>query len=372
MIKKLFQWFENAQTSFPDELPNKPPNTLLGFVSYYAKPFWPFILASALLSTVIALIEVYLFSFLGSLVDWLAIANRETFWQDHSSKLIQISVLILIGIPTLKFVYEIIINQGMLGNFAMRTRWQSHRYLLRQSVGFFQDDFAGRVAAKMMQTSLGVRDSVIKIAEVLIYVSVYFTGAVILFASSDVRLIAPMILWLFSYIAILRYFIPKLRQVSMEQAEARSMVTGRVVDSYTNITTVKMFAHTQYEDDYAKEGMSAFLVNVYRQMRLSTQLSATLTVMNSILLFSVSALSIVLWQAEAISTGAIAFAVGLVLRLQGMSQWILWEVSSLFENLGVVQDGIETISQDIAISDQKAAKPLHVTKGQIEYKNIVF
>jgi len=254
----------------------------------------------------------------------------------------------------------------------MRTRWQAHRYLLRQSIEFFQNDFAGRIAAKMMQTSLGVRDAVIKVTEVLLYVVVYFTGALFLFAASDLRLTAPMVAWMVGYILTLRYFVPKLRQISMEQAEARSMVTGRVVDSYTNIPTVKMFAHAQAEDHYAQEGMDMFLDTVYRQMRLSTMLTMVLNWINAGLLFAVGATSVYLWHQEAVTVGAIAFAMGLVMRMQGMSQWILWEIAGLFENIGVIQDGIETISQDIAITDQEDAATLNVPGGAIHFQNVGF
>jgi len=372
LFNPLFTWFEKYRTPFPDSLPGKPPSTLIGFVIHYARPFWPLIFASSLLSTIIALIEVYLFSFVGNLVDWLTEADKATFWQIHQQQIIIISLTVLVILPVLRLLFEVIIHQGMLGNFAMRTRWQAHRYLLRQSVGFFQDDFAGRVATKMMQTSLGVRDTVMKFTEVLLYVAIYFTGAVILFASSDLRLTIPMICWLAGYLAVLYYFIPRLRQVSMDQAEARSMVTGRVVDSYTNITTVKMFAHANYEDEYAREGMEYFLDPVYKQMRLSTNLSILLSVLNSLLLFSVGASAVWLWHVDAVSTGAIAFAIGLVLRIQGMSQWILWEIWHLFESIGVVQDGIETIANDIDIVDKPNAKKLEITRGAIDYQNITF
>ncbi len=372
MIDTLFTWFEKYRTPFPEHTPVKPPDTLFGFLGHYARPFWQLIVVGSLLSALMALIEVWLFSFVGSLVDWLATANRETFWETHRVEIITISVIILVIMPLLKLFYEAIIHQGLLGNFAMRTRWETHRYLLKQSVKFFQDDFAGRVATKMMQTSLGVRDVIIKITEVLVYVSVYFVGALVLFAASDIRLTLPMLAWMAGYVVVLWYFIPKLRQSSMDQAEARSMVTGRVVDSYTNITTVKMFAHANYEDEYAREGMQKFLLPVYDMMRLSARLSVYLTVLNSLLLFAVGANSVWLWYENAVSPGAIAFAVGLVLRLQGMSQWILWEIWSLFENIGVVQDGIETISNDIDIVDDTGAQEIRVSKGDIEYRNITF
>ncbi|KAA3632617.1 MAG: ABC transporter ATP-binding protein, partial [Proteobacteria bacterium] len=185
-------------------------------------------------------------------------------------------------------------------------------------------------------------------------------------------LTAPMILWLAGYVLTLRYFVPRLRDVSKEQAEARSAVTGRVVDSYTNIATVKMFAHTDYEDAYAREGMDIFLDNVYRQMRLATRLTFSLTVLNNVMLFAVAGTAVWLWQLDAVTTGAIAFSVGLVLRLQGMSQWILWEVAGLFENVGVVQDGIDTISRERSVVDAPNAVPLKVSRGEIEFRDIHF
>ncbi len=371
-INRFHTWLEAYRSAFPQELPSKPPAGIVSFISHYAKPFWPLILVGALFSITISITEVYLFSFVGNLVDWLASSDRDTFWETYKYKLIFVSALTLIVLPCLKFLYESITHQGLLGNFAMRTRWQAHRYLLRQSIEFYQNDFAGRVAAKMMQTSLGVRDAVIKVTEVMLYVVVYFTSAVILFAASDIRLTAPMLIWLVGYVISLRYFIPKLRDISIEQAEARSMVTGRVVDSYTNIPTVKMFAHAQAEDGYAQEGMQVFLDTVYRQMRLSTWLTFVLSCMNACLLFLIAATSIYLWHLDAVSVGAIAFAMGLVMRMQGMSQWIMWEIAGLFENIGVVQDGIETISQDIAVRDSPSAKPLQVTTGEIRFEHLSF
>ncbi|MDP7547691.1 MAG: ABC transporter transmembrane domain-containing protein, partial [Alphaproteobacteria bacterium] len=248
MLARFFRWLESRTDPLPPEQPEMPPASLIPFMLHYARPFWRLLLASALFSTVIALLEVTLFGFLGRLVDWLASADRATFWDDHGGQIILMGAVVLVVLPILKFFYESISHQGLLGNFAMRTRWQAHRYLLRQSMEFYQDDFAGRVAAKMMQTALAVRDIVMKLTEVLLYVAVYFTAAVVLFASSDLRLTAPMIIWLLGYVAAMRYFVSRLRDLSMAQAEARSVVTGRVVDSYTNIGTVKMFAHAAYED----------------------------------------------------------------------------------------------------------------------------
>ncbi|NNE23705.1 MAG: ABC transporter ATP-binding protein [Rhizobiales bacterium] len=368
----MFEWFERRNDPFPRWQPDKPPSTLIAFVLHYTWPFRWLIATASVISILAAVLDVYLFVFVGNLVDWLAAADKASFWADHSTRLIVMSILVLAVLPALRFFYEVAVHQGLLGNFAMRTRWQAHRYVLRQSMQFFQDDFAGRVATKVMQTALGVRDLVMKITEVLLYVSIYFTAAVVMFAFSDARLTTPMIVWLIAYLAVLRYFVPRLSRISMEQADHRSLVTGRVVDSYTNIPTVKMFAHADYEDAYVKDSMEGFLSNVYVQMRLSTLLTIVLTILNSLLLFSVAAVSIWLWSIEAVTIGAIAFAMGLVLRLQGMSQWILWEVWALFENLGVVQDGITTIAREREIVDAPDAKPLKVADGEIRYEGIRF
>jgi len=372
VIAAIFRWLETRTDSFPDEFPERPPTTLFSFILHYSKPFWPLLLASSLFASVVALIEVSLFAFVGKLVDWLSTANRQTFWHDHWLGLAGMGVLVLVVLPVLKFWYEAVIHQGLIGNFAMRTRWQAHRYLLRQSMDFFQNDFAGRVATKVMQTALGVREVVMKVSEVLLYVGVYFTGALLLFATSDLRLTMPLILWLVGYIVALRYFIPRLQAISKEQSEARSLVTGRVVDSYTNIATVKMFAHAEREDTYARDGMDTFLGTVHRQMRLVTLLTVALNSLNALLLFSVAALSLWLWWLEAVTAGAIAFAIGLILRMQGMSHWIMWELASLFEQIGIVQDGLETIARERTVVDPAHPRALAVPRGEVRYDRIHF
>ena len=372
MFAPIFRWFEGLTDPLPPEPPERPPETLVPFVLHYARPFYPLLVASSCLAVVVALIEVSLFAFIGRLVDWLAATGRETFWAEHGPWLMVMGALVLFVLPVLKFFFEAAVHQGLLGNFAMRTRWQAHRYVLRQSMEFFQNDYAGRVATKVMQTAVGVRDAVLKITEVFVYVGVYFTAAVLLFAYSDLRLTAPMIVWLIGYLVTLRFFVPRLKRISMEQADHRSIVTGQVVDSYTNVETVKMFSHAGLEDEYVRAGMSGFLGNVYIQMRLSTLLIVTLNTLNSFLVFSIAGLSIWLWSQDAVTAGAIAFALGLVMRMQGMSQWILFEVWSLFENIGVIQDGIQTIAQQRSIVDAPDAGELAVERGEILYDNIHF
>ena len=372
MISRFYDWLESRVDSFPDTVPTKPPSTFLGFIVHFSRPFLPLIVVSALFSVAIAIVEVLMFAFLGDIVDWLSATQPDRLWSEHGVDLVLIALMVVVLYPLLYFVGESISHQGLLGNFAMRTRWESHRYLLRQSMAFYQDDFAGRVAARMMQTALAVREVVLKTSEILLFVAVYFASAVVLFASADWRLGLPMLAWLVGYLVILRLFIPRLAEVSRAQADARADVTGRVVDSYTHIGTVKMFADANYEDHYARSGMKRFLGTVYSQMRLSTALSASLATLNAFLIFGIGAVAIALWSHEIITTGAIAFAVGLVLRLIGMSNWILWEVANLFENVGVVMDGIDTIARDRSVVDRPDAKPLKVEQGEITWQDIRF
>ena len=257
----------------------KPKPRLLAFAYHYTKPFLPLLIASIPFSTAIAFIEVYLFAFIGNLVDLLATADRATFWQTNGLQLALMGGLVLLVLPILNFISESISHQGLRGNFAMRIRWLAHRYVLRQSMDFFHNDFAGRVATKVMQAALGVRDAVMKITEVVVYVSVYFIGALVLVASSDVWLMVPLLVWLGGYALCCWYFVPRLGKLSEAQADMRSLVVGRVVDSYTNISTVKLFAHAEREDAYAREGMGWMLESVYKSMRMSTFMTSTLSLL---------------------------------------------------------------------------------------------
>ncbi|MEP7172620.1 MAG: ABC transporter ATP-binding protein [Aestuariivirga sp.] len=372
MITRFFTWLENYVDSFPMQQAEKPAPTLFAFAFHYTKPFLPLLVASILFSTLIALIEVYLFAFIGNLVDLLSTADRATFWEVNATKLILMGALVLLVLPVLNFISEAISHQGLRGAFAMRIRWLAHRYVLRQSMDFFHNDYAGRVATKVMQAALGVRDAVMKITEVVVYVTVYFVGALVLVATSDYWLMVPLLVWLGGYALACWYFVPRLGKLSEAQAELRSLVVGRVVDSYTNISTVKLFAHAEREDSYAREGMGWMLESVNRSMRMSTFMTSTLSLLSGILIFMMSGISIWLWHTGAITTGAIAFSIGLTLRLKAMSQWIIWEVAGLFEDIGVIQDSIETVARDRLVTDIPGAKPLVVSKGEIVFDKVRF
>jgi ATP-binding cassette, subfamily B, multidrug efflux pump len=368
----MLRFFERIIKPFPTTEPSQPPKSIYAFCRYYSKGMeWPLLLMS-ISTALLAILEVSLFSFMGQLVDWLSQSERENLFSSQSATLIKMALVTVVFLPALSFFHAALLHQTLLGNFPMSIRWLSHRYLLRQSLSFYQDDFAGRIATKVMQTSLAVRETVMKLLDVLVYILVYFGSMLYFVADADVRLIIPMLVWLAIYIGLQFYFVPRLKQAATHQADARSEMTGRIVDSYTNISTIKLFSHTQREEAYSRDSMELFLRPVYRQMRLATGLSVSIQTLNYLLVFAIAALSIWLWSASAISVGAIAIAVSLSLRLNGMAQWIMWEVSSLFENLGTVTDGISTLSQPIEISDIKDAKPLAVNQGLIEFNQVSF
>ncbi|MEZ8099282.1 ABC transporter ATP-binding protein [Vibrio bivalvicida] len=368
----MFKKFEGFTKPFPEQEPTQPPSGIFAFCRHYTRGFEIPLIIMSVMATIVAIVEVSLFGAMGNLVDWLSSSNPETFWQDNQSDLIFYGTLLLIVMPILVVAYSLLVHQTLLGNYPMSIRWLAHRYLLKQSLNFYQDDFAGRIATKVMQTSLAVRETVMKTMDVFVYVSVYFTSIVVLLAQADWQLMIPMIVWLCCYVAIQLYFVPKLKQVASEQADARSTMTGRIVDSYTNIATVKLFSHSRRETEYAEEGMNGFLGTVYRQMRLVTGFDVAVEITNYVLVFSISALSIYLWMDSSISVGAIAIAIALALRINGMSMWIMWEVGALFENMGTVVDGMKTMSKSIDIQDKPEAKPLVVNQGGIEFDDVSF
>ncbi len=368
----MFTWFENLIEPFPQEEPKQPPNTLVAFCWHYSKAIWPALLLSSILGAVIALLEVMLFGFLGNVVGWLSSADRTTFLADEGGQLIYMSVIMLIVLPVITVIWALVLHQTVFGNYPMIIRWQAHRYLLGQSMRFYQDEFAGRIATKVMQAALGVRETVMKILDVFVYVIVYFIGALVLIASLDLWLAVPFVVWLVLYSLCLWYFLPKMRDISKRQADARSLMTGRIVDSYTNISTVKLFAHAGHEISYARSSMEKFLGTVHPAMRLATLMNISLTMLNKLLLFSVGAVAIILWLDNQSTVAAVAVAVAIVTRLNGMSHWIMWEMSGLFENIGMAMDGMNTIARRREVLDRSDAKPLAVKQGSISFDHVKF
>jgi ATP-binding cassette subfamily B multidrug efflux pump len=368
----MLSFFEKIIKPFPSEEPIQPPKGIYAFCRHYSHGMEIPLLLMSLLTATVAVLEVSLFGFMGELVEWLATKDPTTLWLEESQTLITMGAIVLIALPGLVFLQAAVVHQTLLGNYPMVIRWLAHRYLLKQSLGFYQDEFAGRIATKVMQTSLAVRETVMKLLNVMVYVIVYFLSMIVIVAQADARLVAPLLVWLVIYIALQYYFVPRLKAVASKQADARSTMSGRIVDSYSNIATVKLFSHTQREAEYAREGMDGFLTTVYKQMRLATGLNTSIQTLNYVLVFVVAALSIYLWQENAIGIAAITIAISLALRLNGMAQWIMWEVSALFENIGTVVDGMGTLSQPLQVTDEKDAKPLVVEKGDIEFNKMNF
>ena len=372
MLDKTLSWFENRIEPFPQEEPTQPPDTLMAFFWHYSKGIWPALAVMTSLGMSVAVFEIMIFGYLGNVVEWLSTADRATFMELEKGTLIWMSVVVLLIIPVAKFIWSLVLHQTVIGNYPMIIRWQAHRYMLGQSMGFYQDEFAGRVATKVMQTALGVRESVMKVLDVFAYVTVYFLGALVLIASFDFYLMLPFVVWLVFYIITLRFFLPRMSRVARKQADARSLMTGRVVDSYTNISTVKLFAHAGRELTYAKDSMTGFLDTVHPQMRLSTGMMVTLGTLNNLLLFAVGAIAINQWLNGEATVAAVAVAAALVTRLSGMAHWIMWEMSGLFENIGMAMDGMSTIARKRDVTDVAEAQPLTVSTGAIEFNKVTF
>jgi ATP-binding cassette subfamily B multidrug efflux pump len=368
----MFRFFEKRVDPFPETEPAMPPKDLGSFVLYYSRPVLPWLLLMSVLTAILSIVEVAFFGFMGSIVDWLGAAERADFWANYGLRLGSIALLIVIVYPVLNLLQSLVLHQSIFGNYPMLVRWLGHRYLLRQSMQFFQDEFAGRISQKLMQTALAIRETVVKLMEVFVYVVVYFLGSVVLIAQADLRLIAPLIIWLGIYLVLLFLFVPRLRAIAMAQADARAQMTGRLVDSYTNIQTIKLFAHARRERAYAREAMGDFMTTVYRQMRIVTWLTFCLQTVNIVLLVSVAGIAIYTWQQAAVTLGAIATAIALVMRIRAMSNWILWEVAGLFENIGTVQDGINTLAKPLAIVNREQARELDVKRGGIRFENVRF
>ncbi|MBY0474120.1 MAG: ABC transporter ATP-binding protein/permease [Nitrosomonas sp.] len=368
----MLGFFERLINPYPPEHPIEPPLGLYQFCRHYTQGIEPYLVLLAILTTCLAVSEAMLYSVLGQMVDWLAERKTEHFLEEEWPTLLGMSVFILIVIPLLVLMHSLVIHQTLMGNFPMRVRWMSHRYLLNQSYAFFQHEFSGRIATKVMQTAISVRETVLKLIDVMLFVSVYLTTTLFLVVNADPVLCVPLLVWLALYIAILSYFVPRLKRISTLQADARALMTGRIVDSYTNILTLKLFSRSQRESAYAQAGMEEFMATVHPQMRLSTGLNFCVWVINMMMVFATGALSLTIWQQGDIGPGAIAIVMSLAIRLTGMSHWIMWEVNTLFENMGTVQDGINTISKPQLVTDLPDAKELQVHQGTIHFSHVSF
>lgn len=368
----MFSWFEKRIDPFPGGENKVPEGGLIKFCFYYAKDIWKWLLFMSICTAIIAVIEVSLFGSLGNIVNLLASSGKYNFFYNNAVYLLLFAGLVLVVLPSVVAIQNMLIHQTLLGNFPMRVRWSMHRYLLGQSINFFHKQSSGKLCAKVMQTSLAVRETVMKIFDVFNYVLVYFAGTLFLAAKANWMLMMAFIVWLCAYIGMLVFFIPKLRKASQAQADANSVMTGRIVDAYTNISTVKLFSYNSREEAYAKDGMARYQGGVNKQMRLISLFSMGIYFLNCVLLFSVATMGLLLWQKNIVNIGAVAVGTGLALRLNGMAQWIMWEMSALFENIGIVEDGMRSLTIKRDVEDKPYVKPIDVKKAEIEFKNVSF
>lgn len=367
----MFKFFENLAPPYPQEEPTQPPATLVAFIWHYCSGLKRYLGLMAITSASLAFLEVLVYGFMGQLVDWLAGLSRASFLAEQKHTLWMYGILLLVIMPLMLAANNLFRHQILMGNLPMRMRWQAHRYLLKQSMSFYQDDYAGRIATKVMQGALAVRDTAIKSCDTFVYVTVYLISMVAVISYTDWRMAIPMMVWLACFVATQLFFAPRLKKISEAQANERAIMTGRVVDSYTNIATVKLFAHTKGEAEYARSAMDGFMVTVYDMMRKSTNMDMVVSILNNLLVFGTAAIGIYLWLGDTVSIGTIAVGVALALRLQGFSDWIMWEIYSLFENIGTVIDSMTTLANPHTVVDETDAT-LEVTKGQIEFDNVGF
>ncbi|OOF69686.1 ABC transporter ATP-binding protein [Rodentibacter caecimuris] len=371
MFDRIFSWFENRLNPYPENAPSTPAKGLIRFIwsSTEGMKGWIFLLAFFTIGT--GIMEAILFQFMGTLVDWLGEYSPPMLWLEKGHLLLGMAALLLLSIIW-SFVGCSVRLQTLQGVFPMRLRWNFHRLMLGQSLSFYQDEFAGRVSAKVMQTALAVRDTVLTIADMLVYVMVYFiTSGLVLFAL-DVWFVLPFLVWVVAFATILKFLIPKLAKTAERQADARSLMTGRITDAYSNIATVKLFSHGSREAAYAKRSMEDFMVTVHAQMRLATSLDTLTYAVNIMLTLSTATLGVVLWQQGQVGVGAIATATAMALRVNGLSRWIMWESARLFENIGTVNDGMATLTKPHTIIDKPNASLLKIKQGEIKFNDVSF
>ena len=372
-MNALFRFFENRLSAFPDTpmpLPS-PRDGLLKFLWACTTGLRGWLLLFVILSAGIGVYEAMLFAWIGNIVDWLGIYTPAMLWAEKGDMLL-LMLAVMIASPVWIALTSFIHFQTLQGVFPMQMRWRFHQRMLGQSMQFYQDEFSGRVSAKVMQTALAVRDTVLTVADMFTYVTVYFiTTSVILF-NLDSLLLIPFVVWFVLVALAIWFFIPRLKRTAIVQADARALMTGRITDAYANIMTVKLFSHSRRELGYAKNAMGQFLGTVHAQMRWVSYLEVSTHLISVILVSSTAGIGLYLWQQGAVGVGAIAAATAMALRLNGLTRWIMWQTASLFESIGTVQDGMRTLSAPQTIVDAPNAQELKVTDGHIVFDHVDF
>jgi ATP-binding cassette, subfamily B, multidrug efflux pump len=367
----LFSYLERLLDPFPPRSPKVAPKTIREFIWNSTTGTRRFYLALTLITALVGAFEALLFSFMGKVVDWISTTPPAQLWSERGNDLLLLAALLVASIGVAA-VQAGIKYQVLFSNFPMRLRWDFHRWMLSQSLAFYQDEFAGRIATKVMQTALAVRAVLVAFCDLGVFLIIYFFTMAGLVGGFKLWLLAPFFAWLGLYIILLRYFVPKIGDIGKLQADARSTMTGRIADAYSNITTVKLFSHHEREAAYAKESMQEFLGTAYAQMRLATQFEIANATLSVAMILGTSGLVLYFWSRGEVGPGAVAAATAMAMRLNGISHWIMWEMSTLFENIGTVKDGITMFSQPLTVEDLPDARPLKVEAGEVHFEDVSF
>ena len=367
----MFTRFERLVHPYPEDAPTHPPRGLLRFVWACTRGMRGFVALIIVLVALVGAFEALLFGVLGQMVDWLGSMPPQQLWASAGSKLLLLAGVLLASIAVVG-IWCLVKYQVLASNFPMLLRWNFHRLLLDQSMAFYQDEFAGRISTKVMQTALAVRDTVMIVCDILVFVVIYFVTMMLLAGGFDSLLLLPFIGWLVLYVAALSWFVPRLGRVAQAQADARSLMTGRITDAYTNIATVKLFSHTRREAAHARGAMQEFMGTAYTQFRLVTGVELINHALSIALILGSAGLTLWLWAQGRVGVGAVAAATAMALRLNGISHWVMWEMAELFEHIGTVQDGMNTLSRPHAVVDRPDARPLAVPHGDIRFEQVVF
>ena len=368
----MFSFFEKviAPTDVP-ERPEPPPG-LLGFYWHFARQAKGLFLALFVVEFFVAILDTAVPWFIGRVVKLITTVPADRFVAETWPWLVGMALVILVARPAIILARYLITNQAIAGPFTNLIRWQSHWHVVRQSWAFFQNDFAGRISNRVMQTGPALRESLVTAVTAVWYVVVYATTAIIMTAAADWWLALPILVWFAGYVSLLVYFVPKLRDRSKITSEARSLMMGRIVDSYTNILTVKLFARPRDEDDYVRDSVDRHTVRFLAQQRLITGFGVLLALLNASLVAGSGALALALWQRGSIDVGAVAMVLPLTFQLTNMSRWIAFSVTEIFQEIGVVQEGMMTIAKPLQLTDREGAVPLKVQAGHIVFDDVRF
>ena len=367
----MLAWFERLLHPFPEAAPRVAPRGFLAFVWACTLGTRRYLLLTVLLTAVIGAFEALLFAMMGRIVDWLAKVPPAELWSTQRNQLLLLAGVVLAS-PLVVGLQTLVKRQTLASHFPMLLRWNFHRLMLGQSVGFYQDEFAGRIATKVMQTALAVRDFWLILADIAVFVVIYFVTMVAVLGSFHIWMLAPFVAWVLVYTVLVRWFVPRLVRVSKSQADARSLMTGRVTDAYTNIATVKLFSHAGREAQFARSAMEEFLFTARSQMRLVSGFEFTVQSLAAALILLTTGCALWLWTQGEVGIGAVAAATAMAMRLSGISHWVMWELAALFEHVGTVQDGINTLARQRQVVDRPGAVPLAVPRGEVRFDNLGF